>query len=240
MLGHKATQIWFDWSRFIANINALTDSLKNLNIKIIMKKIFLLIMFSAFLVNCKSKNEENELYASKIKDINEIVKAIIVQDSLNVSKKGKESKMFCADLVKLNINVPEKRKDGIITIPIPFNSVLLDNLLNRKIKGEVFFSKKDSLTLIEQNSNPNIITIDSEIISEINSTTREKELEKRKKGELYRFYEMNIPIFSLDKNKAYVQLGYHCGGLCGSGKAIYLKKINGKWKIIATWRTWIS
>ena len=213
---------------------------EKLNVKKIMKKIFLLIIISVFLINCKSKNEENELYVSKVNDISEIVNAIIVQDSLNISKNGKESKMFCVDLVKLNINVPEKRKDGIITIPIPFNNVLLENLLNRKIKGEVFFSKKDSLTLIEQNSNPNIITVDSEIISKINSTTREKELVKRKKGELYRFYEMNIPIFSLDKNKAYVEIGYYCGSLCGSGKAIYLKKINGKWKIIDTWQTWIS
>lgn len=205
-----------------------------------MKKIFLLIVFSIFLVNCKSKNEENELYVSKIKEINEIVKTIIAQDSLNVSKNEKESNMFCVDLVKLNIEIQEKRKDGIKTIPIPFNSVLLDNLLNRKINGEMFFSKKDSLTLIEQNSNPYKIRIDSEIISKINSTTREKELEKRKKGNLYRFYEMNIPIFSLDKNKAYVELGYHCGSLCGSGKAIYLKKINGKWKIIDIWQTWIS
>ncbi len=205
-----------------------------------MKNTLLLIVIFTLLVNCKHKSKENELYASNIKDINEIVETIIIQDSLNVLITEKESKMFCVDLVKLNIAIPEKRKDGIITIPIPFNNVSLHNLIDRKINDEIFFSTKDSLTLMEQNLNPQTIRISNDIISKINSTTHELELKKRKKGELYRFYEMNIPIFSLDKNKAYVELGYYCGGLCGSGKALYLKKINGKWKIIDSWRTWIS
>jgi hypothetical protein len=205
-----------------------------------MKNTLLLIVIFVLLVNCKPKSKENELYASNIKDINEIVETIIIQDSLHVSKNEKESKMFCVDLVKLNISIPEKRKDGIITIPSPFNNVSLKNLIDRKINDEIFFSEKDSLTLIEQNSYPQTIRISNDIISKINSTTREKELQKRKIGEIYSFYEMKIPIFSLDKNKAYVELGYYCGGLCGSGKAIYLKKIKGKWKIIDTWRTWVS
>jgi hypothetical protein len=51
---------------------------------------------------------------------------------------------------------------------------------------------------------------------------------------------MTIPIFSLDNQKAYVELGYHCGTLCGYGKAIYLKKVSGKWIIVKKFRTWIS
>ena len=51
---------------------------------------------------------------------------------------------------------------------------------------------------------------------------------------------MTIPLFSLDGNKAYTQLTYGCEGLCGNGKAIYLKKINGKWNIIDTFRIWMN
>jgi hypothetical protein len=47
---------------------------------------------------------------------------------------------------------------------------------------------------------------------------------------------MTIPLFSLDNQKAYVELGYYCGTLCGYGEAIYLKKINGKWTIVEKWK----
>ena len=78
------------------------------------------------------------------------------------------------------------------------------------------------------------------LAEKINQTTKEKEINKKKMGKPFDFYEMTIPIFSLDNQKAYLELNHHCGGLCGGGTSIYLRKINGKWKIVDKRQTWMS
>lgn len=203
-----------------------------------MKKIISIIIISYFLVNCKNNTVKDSLDSS---NINEIVEAIIIQDSLNVLKNEKGSDIFCADLVKVKILHAEKNKKESVPLPPSNDFVLLDELINTKINGKLFFTNNDSITLLMQNSNPQKIRICNEIFYKINSTTSEKLKERRNKNNRpFSFYEMSIPLFSLDREKAYVQIGHYCGRLCGSGKAIYLKKINGKWKIIDIRSTWIS
>ena len=204
-----------------------------------MKKIILYIVILIVFSNCQNKKEETNIASEEIKNINEIVEAIIIQDSLDVFPKDEDSKMFCNELRRLNIYIPEKRNDGLIVLP-PLHDIDITKLINSTIKGERFFSSKDSLYLLEQNSNPEKLKIENDLINRLNTITIEKLKTQYKKGQRIRFYEMTIPVFSLDKQKAYVQLGYHCGRLCGNGKAIYLKKINGKWKIITKWETWRS
>ena len=204
-----------------------------------MKKLIFLLLISFTFLNCQSKREEINLVSESANDINKIVETIILQDSLDVFKNRPNAVMFCRELKKITIEIPIKREDGLVFPPIPGN-IYIGNLLNDKVTGEKFFTSKDSLTILEQNSNPEKIEIDKSLSEKINSTTFEMELEKRKNGKEYNFYNLSIPIFSLDRQKAFVELEHHCGSLCGSGKGIYLKKINGKWKIVETWRTWIS
>lgn len=206
-----------------------------------MKKILMILIICLLFANCK-KNE-TEFDKSEIKDINEIVKIVILEDSLNVLKSENDSKMFSENLIKLNIYIPEKRKENEPIPPPPppsFNNVSIENLLNYKIENQLFFTSKDSLFILEQNLKPNILKIENEIIEKINATSKKNEQEKKKIGKSYNYYEMTIPIFSKDNQKAYLELNHYCGGLCGSGKSIYLKKINKKWRIVDKWRTWIS
>ena len=206
-----------------------------------MKRIFIIVFICLLFANCKKNNSEFE--DSELKDINQIVKTVILEDSLNVLKSKIESKMFCENLIKLDIYIPEKRKaNEPIPLPPPpsFNDVSIENLLYYKIENQTFFTSKDSIFLLEQNLKPNKLKIENEIIEKINATSKNIELQKKKIGKSYNYYEMTIPIFSKDKQKAYLELNHYCGGLCGSGKSIYLKKINGKWKIVEKWRTWIS
>ncbi|OCB71792.1 hypothetical protein [Flavobacterium crassostreae] len=208
-----------------------------------MKSLLLILLVSLSFTKCKNISDEPEFNSSKIKDISEIVKTVILEDSLNVLKNDKKTKMFCEDLIKLDIYIPEKRKDNEPIPPPPppsFNNISIQNLLNNKIENQIFFTSKDSLYLLKQNLNPQKLKIEKEIVEKINLTSKEKEINKKGKGEFYNFYEMTIPIFSSDNQKAYVELNHYCGRLCGSGKSIYLKKINGKWKIVDKWRTWIS
>lgn len=204
-----------------------------------MKKITLCTIIIIAFYSCQNKKEKTNIASEEIKNINEIVEAIIIQDSLNVFSKSEDSTMFCIELRRLNVYIPEKRNDGL-NVPPPPQDIYITELTNSNIKGESFFSSKDSLYLLEQNSNPEKLKIEKDLINKLNTTTIEKLKTQRKKGLRFRFYEMTIPVLSFDRQKAYVQLGYHCGSLCGNGKAIYLKKINGKWKIITKWKTWIS
>ncbi|OXA81286.1 hypothetical protein SAMN05444397_10336 [Flavobacterium aquidurense] len=203
-----------------------------------MKKIILYIVIIFAFSNCQNKKEETNIASEEIKNINEIVEAIIIQDSLNVFSKSPDSIMFCSQLRRLNIYIPEKRHDGL-TPPAPPRGIYITSLLSDKIIGEKF-STQDSLGLLQQNSNPEKLKIENSLIHKLKTTTVEKALKRRKNTKMFRFYEMTIPVFSLDRKNAYVKLDYYCTGLCGSGKAIYLKKLNGKWKIIEKRETWIS
>jgi hypothetical protein len=203
-----------------------------------MKNIILMITL-LMLLACK-KQEETKFQDSKIKDINQIVEAIINQDSLNVSKNKPNSIAFCTDLIKINILIPTKTDEKLdVPPPIPPNNVSINELLNFKIKENFFFSKIDSTYLISQNVERKEFIIERKIVEEINTTTLDKEIVKKNK-EKYNFYQMTIPLFSKNMNKAYVELYHYCGGLCGEGKAIFLSKINGKWRIVNKYRTWIS
>lgn len=208
-----------------------------------MKKIVLILLVSFSFTKCKNNNYETEFDSSKIKDINEIARIVTLEDSLNVLKNEKKSKMFCEELIKLNIYIPKKRKDDEPIPPPPppsFNSISIENLLYQKIENQMFFNSKDSLFLLQQNSKTQNFKIEKILVEKINFTTKEKEINKKKMGKLYNYYEMTIPIFSLDNQKAYLKLNHYCGKLCGGGESIFLKKINGKWKIINKWRAWIS
>lgn len=213
-----------------------------------MKKSIIILTVSLFIFNCSKKNEnsqmngefiEKPLSINEIKNINSIIEIIIIQDSLKVLKSNDYINFLCHDLKRLPIDIPEKQENGLVLPPAP-GRIYLTELLNERINGEIFFATKDSFNLIAQNSKPSKFIVDQSILKNINSTSFEKEKAKRKKGKNYRFYEMTIPIFSLDNQKAYVELGYHCGTLCGYGKAIYLKKVSGKWIIVKKFRTWIS
>jgi len=200
----------------------------------------IILLFTFIILSCKNSETKTEFETSKAKDINEIVETIINEDSLNVSKNDKNSKMLCEELTKLHIYVPEKAKNVDIPPPPPppNGNVSIESLLHYGKLG--FFSVKDSLYLVEQNSNPQKFKIDDVIFKNVNLTTRDKEISKKKLNDSFDFYEITIPVFSSDNQKAYVQLSHYCGGLCGSGKDIYLEKINGKWKIVDKCRTWIS
>ena len=206
-----------------------------------MKKIALFSILIIAFYGCQNKKEETNIASEEIKNINEIVEAIIIQDSLNVFSKSEDSTMFCSELRKLNIYIPPKKKNNDdIILPPKSDGIYISQLLPSTIKGYTFFSSKDSLFLLEQNSNREKLTIAKKIINKLNNTKIEKIKIRRKDKQRSRFYEMTIPVFSMDRQSAYVQLDYQCGGLCGSGQDIFLKKINGRWKIIVQWQSWIS
>ncbi|NUY81889.1 hypothetical protein HUK80_13375 [Flavobacterium sp. MAH-1] len=202
-----------------------------------MKNKILVFLLSIISICCDkpATKQANEKYD----EINQIVLAIISQDSLNVYRNSKSSDQICNELKRVLIEIPVKQRNGSI-YPAAWGNIYITDLLTQKIGNETFFKKEDSLTLIKQNSSPKKINIHHKILDRLASTTREKEKEKSKIGAKYGYYEMSIPLFSKDGKKAYVELGYYCGGLCGNGKSFQLEKVSGNWKIINEWETWMS
>lgn len=205
-----------------------------------MRNIILLIAFFS-IFSCKNSDNKIEFTPSTVKEINEIIKVIIAEDSLEVFENAKGKKMLCKELIRLNIYIPEKPKNSEIPPPPPpsFNDVSITDLLHYD-RSSTFFKAVDSLYLLKQNLNSEKFEIDSNIAEKVNFTTKDKEISKKKNEQPYSYYKMTIPIFSLNNQVAYLELNHYCGRLCGSGKSVYLKKINGKWKVIEKWRTWIS
>lgn len=79
-----------------------------------MKKPILYIVLIFVFCSCQNKNEKTSIASEQIKDINEIVEAIIIQDSLDVFSKSEDSIMFYSELRKLNISIPHKKTAKIL------------------------------------------------------------------------------------------------------------------------------
>lgn len=211
--------------------------------------ILILLVFLSFTA-CKNENHAAELNSSKInfaeqiKDINDIVRTVILEDSLNVLKNNKDSIAFCEDLIKLDIYIPPKRTGNETALPPPpsasHNIISIENLLHRTVENERFFTSKDSLYLLQQNSNQENFKLDKSLAEKINLTTQEIEMAKRKAGKHHNYYEMTLPFFSLSKDKAYLELNHYNNGRYGNGQSIFLKKNNGKWTIIDVRETWTN
>ncbi|MGL4632512.1 MAG: hypothetical protein ACRCVT_15020 [Leadbetterella sp.] len=203
-----------------------------------MKNVPLLILLILLFTKCKNNTTEAEFNSKRVKDVNEIIKTIIWEDSLNILKDNPKSSMFCEELVKLEVYIPEAIKNSLPPPPPMFDRVSIKDLLNKRIENEVFFSAEDSLILLNQNQYK--LNIGNELAAKINLTTREQEFDKRKLNDSYNYYEMTIPIFSKDNKKAFIQLINKCGKRCGSGKGIFLRKVNEKWKIVDYCCKWLS
>lgn len=205
-----------------------------------MKNLVIMVIFLVAL-SCKKNDEKNRLDSIRIENINQIVKTIIIEDSLRILKTDKNPIELFENLRKLRIYIPTKEDiKNRYPPPPPPNFVSIDKLINLKIKGQAFFSNKDSINLINQYKKQDSLKINDEVLRNVISISSEKARSKAEINEGYYFCEITIPLFSKDNKRAYVELAYYCGRLCGGGKSILLEKINGKWTIIKSYETWVS
>lgn len=149
-----------------------------------MKKTFFLAFTFLIFTNCNTKSKQAEYNAIRVKEINKIVETIIVDDSLNVLKDNEHSKMLSEDLFRLTVFVPEKSKNNDVLPPPPpsFNNVSINELLNNRIEDNIFFKSVDSTYLLEQNLEEKNLKLNKNLIAKINSTTKQIELNKKKRG----------------------------------------------------------
>lgn len=112
---------------------------------------------------------------------------------------------------------------------------------NEKILKE-YFDKRDIKTIQEQlntlnqlSLNPkyilNLRIIHQDKLSSYSSNGKNFWVEFEKKYGKGGFLFVGKPIFTTDKKRVIINYGYYCGGLCGSGERVILKKNNNSWTI---------
>lgn len=191
------------------------------------------------LLACKNKPEKTFVIPSD-NEINSIIEAVIYQDSLPVLKDDVkiniEQIQLVIDLRKLILTLPDTTR---LPPPPDPKTISMPNLLSEKVKGKTFFTKFDSSFILFQNHNLKSFTINKKISNKILETTIAEEQLKETSRKPFQFYELTIPIISFDCKRAYVEktfnhLGQHgkISERFGDTTAIYLEKINNKWRII--------
>jgi len=108
--------------------------------------------------------------------------------------------------------------------------------MDKRYRQSGYFSKDDSLYIIFQNDTLKHFRLNKQLFPQLKFRPLISENSGRKSR---RYIDLSIPIFSLDQHIAYVQLNDLCPH-CGSGYFIFLKKMNGKWKIVKQGMTWIN
>jgi hypothetical protein len=195
---------------------------------------FLIIIMIAF--SCQNNKKEN-IAIEKNNEIEKIVECVILQDSLNVFKNDPTAIPISKELKKLKVYPQDLNAKNIP--PKPVNGIYLNDLFYYKFDVP-FFSEKDSLKILAQNDILKTYIINSPITKRILLTTYEEQKKKSKNNLDASFLFLTIPIFSADHNKAYLEINEKCFGNCGWGKAIYLEKENGEWKIIYKCELWVG
>lgn len=191
---------------------------------------YFLFIGGIILFGCNFKAKQNFPIPSK-NDINEIIATIITQDSLL-----NYNKPLSIDLQKIKVNTTELPKGAFI-----FNIVNIDAraLIETKSDKTEFFKKSDTTYFVFQNDTISTFKIKIELVSHFKLTNLAEQNRQWNLRIGKPFLLLSIPIFSSDQRKAYVTINDICG-MCGGGKAIYLEKIKGHWKIIKKIQTWVS
>lgn len=201
---------------------------------------YTIILLVIFLIACGDDNA-SKFRHPRITAINEIIDAVIYQDSLPVVKFSREAKdliPLSVELRKVQIIVP----DTTLKIPpAPVNDVVsIFKLVGYKGDKEGFFPKSDYDYLLYQNDSTIKFSIDKKLLTKLVTVSYLDEHRKEKAVKSINYYDLSVPIISKDSKKAYVEVTYNCSGLCGGARGLFLKKVNDKWIVVARIRLWIS
>ncbi len=199
-----------------------------------MKKI-LLILIPFLIFSCK-KNEntesvriKNELVSDK--EIYEVIISVIgppIKDSLM------STNYITEDIsMKFIEEEPDFLKDGSLDTlftpkDIEFIKKQIKTINNFKLKQELLEGK---------------IVIPSDTLAKFHTIKNGERTfwdNYRRKYGYKCFYTIGLPLFSLDRKTVITISGFTCGGLNGGGATEVYRKVNGKWILIATLRSWVS
>ena len=189
---------------------------------IIIKKmrqfIYLLIAFG--FISCRNSNSLDK-YVAELPDstlINNVIEAVILIDSIKPDYDIKLS------LQQTQIySQPKWENDSVPPAPPPPFSITFEELFEQfNSKSDHIKRQNDSIFFCLQKDTVRKFNINKQLYSRFNHTS----------NKYYRFY---VPIFSFDKQFAFVQYWRDCGGLCGNCHVYILKRTGATWIKIYDW-----
>lgn len=170
------------------------------------KIIYLIFLFTSFVVYSQPpKPSEEEIY--------EVINFIIK----NGNKSPKNFKIITED--------PNVKNDS--------------KYFDEKLLKE-YFNNKDIKSIKEQYATIDQFTLNPKYILNIRIIHKEKLLSYSSNGKYFwtefekkhgkeGFLFVGKPLFTADKKRVIINYGYFCGGLCGSGERVILKRSNNSW-----------
>lgn len=189
-----------------------------------------MVLFVFFWVACKSDKPQDKQILPDKNDINQIVKVVVKKEGIING-----NALLVAELHRIQVLTPGYPD----SIPRPVGSLELKRLLNIKVNHKNFFAETDSLHLLFQNQLFKTFPIEKTLSKQIKFVSS-AEVWKNMRSEItISFYDMTIPVFSSDNKKAYVEWDYNCA-TCGTGTALFLEKVRGKWIIVYEENLWVS
>jgi hypothetical protein len=203
---------------------------------------FLLFVFTIFLFGCHEPKKNYPIPSKK--DINEIVKAIITQQScvelfewpgLGISKPG-DPHYNALDNLALLTDLKKVTVMDMLTSDT--RTVNIRDMLNPK--DPLHFKKADSLYILSQFYLLKHFEVDRTTLKNVRFISNNELKAERFGGKRTPYYDISIPIFSLDQQQAYVQLNRYVRLNGAMGYMFILRKIKGQWKIVREKYTWMS
>ncbi len=76
--------------------------------------------------------------------------------------------------------------------------------------------------------------------SELDHMTRSDFLQRFPDDHCWDRFSISQPGFNFSKTEAILYVNHFCGGLCGGGSYILMRKVNGVWHIVDQHGTWVS
>ena len=205
-----------------------------------MKKITLLIVL--ILASCNSEKSE-ELIRTK-ESINILKTLIEEKGSEMVRELDNDNNLpICLNLKKNNINAKcfdNTKADNTSTI-VKFleksftnpGEVCIEKIYYSHPINNSFFSKKDSLHILNQNKTLRELKIPKNITRNFKTVALTTNLKMTKK-----YVQFSIPIFSQDNTKAYLEFDCYLDNDNSYGNSIYLEKKNGKCNVKYIKKNW--
>lgn len=176
-------------------------------------------------------NEKKTVAASGLVDqaTEAVVRAVIQQDSLALSSNSKRSKPIASLLQPIHLITSTDA--GTPPPPVQAFAVSLRQLLSHKYYRQHFFSRQDSLFLLQQAYRQQEGLLDTALLAPGDFLSVSHQGPAVKRADPVGFYRFSRPLFSQDSLRACIYLNYTCFS-CGSKYALFLEKSKGKWKVV--------
>lgn len=196
------------------------------------------IILISLLIGCSDDKAKQAFSAVDRSEINQIVEAVIRQDSLPFYNTSDTSLIpLSTKLRKIYVTA----QDTLAEIPPPVDRqrIPVYKLLNTLVKGERFFDLSDTAYFYFQNTLADTFTLGKAVIGEIMTTELASTNSTVDMRTNIRYYDWTIPILSKNQTRAYIELTNNCVE-CGGATAFYLEKIKGKWTVVGWNKLWMN